>query len=156
MDGWNDLSLKFPDKSGLGGKHIKNLQMWTDQTCEDWSSSGGRTGNILTRHRLSNFLHWTESYHFRIDQYVPNAINTWHIFSHTCKFPRLCDGSYHIWVISPSHSKNMLVLVKITILQPLSFLSSSKNFMKIFVLIIRVCKHSDIKFESRKQFCKYV
>ena len=94
MDGWNYLSLKFPDKSGLGGKHIKNLQMWTDQTCEDWSSSGGRTGNILTSHRSSNFLHWTENYYFRIDQYVPNAINTWHIFSHTCNFPRLW------WILS--------------------------------------------------------
>ena len=29
--------------------------------------------------------------------------------------------NYHIWVISPSHSKNMLVLVKIAILQSLSF-----------------------------------
>ena len=28
--------------------------------------------------------------------------------------------------------------------------------MNIFVLIIWVCKHSDIKFEERKQFCKYV
>ena len=26
--------------------------------------------------------------------------------------------------------------------------------MKIAVLIIWVCKHSDIKFESRKQICK--
>ena len=28
--------------------------------------------------------------------------------------------------------------------------------MKIFVLIKRVCKHSDIKSESKNQFCKYV
>ena len=28
--------------------------------------------------------------------------------------------------------------------------------MKIFVLIKRVCKHSDIKFESKNQFCKNV
>ena len=28
--------------------------------------------------------------------------------------------------------------------------------MKIFVLIKRVCKHSDIKFECKNQFCKYV
>ena len=39
---------------------------------------------------------------------------------------------------------------------PAIFVSSNKNFMKIFVLIIWVCKHSDIKFESRKQFRKYV
>ena len=36
------------------------------------------------------------------------------------------------------------------------FLSSNKNLMKFFVLIFWVSKHSDIKFESRKQFCKYV
>ena len=35
---------------------------------------------------------------------------------------------------------------------PVFFLSSNKNFMKIFVLIIQVCKHSDIQFESTKQF----
>ena len=28
--------------------------------------------------------------------------------------------------------------------------------MKNIVLIIRVCKHSDIKFESKNQFCKYL
>ena len=39
---------------------------------------------------------------------------------------------------------------------PCHFLTSNKNFMKIFVLIHRVCKHLDIKFESKKQFCKYV
>ena len=37
---------------------------------------------------------------------------------------------------------------------PLIF-SSNKNFMKIFVLTIWVCKHSDIK-ERKNQFCKYV
>ena len=59
-------------------------------------------------------------------------------------------------VISPSHSKNMLVLVKIAMLQSRSFLSWNKNFMKIFVHLIWVCKHSDIKFESKNQFRKYV
>ena len=39
---------------------------------------------------------------------------------------------------------------------PFIFLSSNKNFMKNVVLIIWVCKHSDIKFESREQFFKYV
>ena len=36
------------------------------------------------------------------------------------------------------------------------FLSSKKTFMKIFVLIKRVCKHSDIKFQSKNLFCKNV
>ena len=44
-----------------------------------------------------------------------------------------------IWGIWPSHSKNMLVLVKIAILQSLSFLSWNKIFMKILV-----CKHQKI------------
>ena len=39
---------------------------------------------------------------------------------------------------------------------PCHFLSSNKNLMKTVVLIIWGCKHSDIKFDSRKQFCKYV
>ena len=38
---------------------------------------------------------------------------------------------------------------------PCHFSSSNKNFMKIFVLIIWLCKHSEMEFESRKQFCKY-
>ena len=36
------------------------------------------------------------------------------------------------------------------------FISENKNFMKIVVHLIWVCKHSDIKFESKTQFCKYV
>ena len=31
-----------------------------------------------------------------------------------------------------------------------------KNFMKIVVNIIWVLPHSDIKFESKNRFCKYV
>ena len=36
------------------------------------------------------------------------------------------------------------------------FLSWNKNFMKIFVHLIWVCKHLDIKFETKNQFRKYV
>ena len=36
-----------------------------------------------------------------------------------------------------------------------NILSSNKNFMKMFVLILMMCKHSDINFEIKNQFCKY-
>ena len=36
------------------------------------------------------------------------------------------------------------------------FLTWNKNFMKIIVHIIWLCKHSHIKFGGKNQFCKYV
>ena len=36
------------------------------------------------------------------------------------------------------------------------FLSGNKNYMKILVHLILACKHSNSKFESKNQFCKYI
>ena len=58
--------------------------------------------------------------------------------------PRNC-----IWVISPSHSKNMLVLVKIAILQSLSFLASiSSSRSDVVTQFVRSCFRVFVPFFS--------
>ena len=68
----------------------------------------------------------------------------WHIFVFPVVF------RYDIWQVLPSHN--------IFLLQDFfaDFLSCNKKVMKIIVHIIWVLTHSDIKFECKNQFCKYV
>ena len=61
-----------------------------------------------------------------------------------------------IWQVLTSYNIFLLQDVFLLILQSLSFLSCNKNFMKIVVPIIWFLPHSDFKFESKIQFCKYV
>ena len=69
---------------------------------------------------------------------------------------RLSLAIFHIWVDFTSRDKNLHVIWKLQFCNRCHFLSWKTNFMKIFVHIIWVCKHSDFKFESTQNFCKNI
>ena len=56
-----------------------------------------------------------------------------------------------IWVAPPSHCKNLLRFCNCCHL-----LHCNTNFLKNFVLIIWVCKHSDFQFERKQKNFQYV
>ena len=102
-------------------------------TMEDWMERygeeiGEKGGKIMGWYRGPNPALWTTS---------PELLKVRHLIQGYSKLEResrmsisyldlmskrmLSATPTHIWVISPSHSKNMLVLVKIAILPSLSF-----------------------------------
>ena len=62
----------------------------------------------------------------------------------------------HIWQVLPSHKIFCCRMSFCWFFNRCHFLSCNKIFIRIFTHIILVLPHSDIKFESKNQFCKYV